>query len=64
MIRAQHRLRLSMQHECGESGNMGNECAHRAAALGTFWLISGHSVASRWIQHNLNASECFDGTTV
>ena len=27
MIRAQHRVRLSMQHECGESGNLGNECS-------------------------------------
>ena len=35
MIRAQHRLRLTMQHESGHGGNLGNECADHAAALVT-----------------------------
>ena len=61
MIRVQHRLRLTMQHVYGHSGNLGNECADHAAALGTFGLISSHSVASRWIPHNFDSSECFDG---
>ena len=61
MIRVQHRLRLTMQHVSGHSGNLGNECADHAAALGTFGLISSHNVASRWIRHNFDASECFDG---
>ena len=61
MIRVQHRLRLTMQHVYGHSGNLGNECADHAAALGTFGLISSHNVASRWIRHNFDASECFDG---
>ena len=30
MIRAQHRLRLTMQHENGHGGNLGNECADHA----------------------------------
>ena len=60
MIRVQHRLRLTMQHVYGHSGNLGNECADHPAALGTFGLISRHNVASRWIRHNFEASECFD----
>ena len=60
MTRVQHRLRLTMQHVYGHSGNLRNECADHAAALGTFGLISGHNVASRWTRHNVDASECFD----
>ena len=44
MIRAQHRLRLTMQHTYGHGGNLGNECADHAAALGTFGLTSNHNV--------------------
>ena len=58
--RAQRRLRLTMQHVYGHSGNLGNECADHAAALGTFGLISNHNVATRWIRHNFDASVCFD----
>ena len=61
MIRVQHRLRLTMQHVYGHSGNLGNECADHAGALGTFGLISSHNVTSRWIRHNFDASVCFDG---
>ena len=61
MIRAQHRLRLTMQHVYGHGGNLGNECADHAAALGTFGLTSGHNVATRWIHNNFDASVCFDG---
>ena len=50
-IRAQRRLRLTMQHVYGHSGNLGNECADHAAALGTFGLISSHDVA-----HSLDSS--------
>ena len=34
MIRVQHRLRLTMQQVHGHGGNLGNECANHAAALG------------------------------
>ena len=61
MIHAQHRLRLTMQHVYGHCGNLGNECADNAAALGTFGLTSSHNVATRWIHHNFDASVCFDG---
>ena len=37
----------------GHSGNLGNECADHAAALGTFGLISSHNAASRWTRHSL-----------
>ena len=50
-----------MQHVYGQGENFGNECADHAAALGTFGVISSHNVASRWIRHNFDASECFDG---
>ena len=48
VIRAQHRLRLTMQHVYGHGGNLGNECADHAAALGTFGLTSNHNVITRW----------------
>ena len=49
MLSAQHRLRLAMQHVYGHGGNLGNECADHAAALGTF---------GRWIHNNFDASVC------
>ena len=61
MIFAQHKLRLTMQHVYGHSGNLGNECADHATALGTFGLTSSHNVATRWIRNNFDASVCFDG---
>ena len=61
LIHAQRRLRLTMQHVYGHSGNLGNECADHAAALGTFGLISSHNVSTRWMRHNFDASVCFDG---
>ena len=59
LIHAQRRLRLTMQHVCGQSGNWCDECADHAAALGTFGLISNHNVATRWTCHNFKASVCF-----
>ena len=50
-----------MQHVYGHGGNLVNECADHAAALGTLGLISNHNVATRWIHHNFDASVCFDG---
>ena len=61
MISAQRKLRLTMQHVYGHSGNLGNECADHAAALGTLGLTSNHNVATRWIHDNFDASACFDG---
>ena len=40
MIRAQHRLRLTVQHVYGHGGYLGTECADHAAAVGTFGLTS------------------------
>ena len=64
MIHVQHRLQLTMQHVYGHGGNLGDECAANAAALGTFGLTSSHNVATCWIHHNFDASVCFDGSTV
>ena len=61
MIFAQRKLRLTMQHVYGHSGNLGNECADHAAALGTLDLTSNHNVATRWIHRNFDASACFEG---
>ena len=61
MMFAQRKLRLTMQHVYGHGGNLGNECADHAAALGTFGLTSNHNVATRWIHHKFDASACFDG---
>ena len=61
MIRVQQRLRCTMQHLYGHSGNLGNECADHAPALGTFGLISSHNVSTRWVRHNFDTSVCVDG---
>ena len=61
MIRAQRRLRFTIQHGYAHSGNLGNECADHAAALGTYGLISGHNVTSRWVWHTFDADRCFNG---
>ena len=47
MVSVQHRLRVTMQHVFGRGGNLGNECADHAAALGTFRFTSSHNVATR-----------------
>ena len=52
MLGVQHRLRLTMQHVYGHTGNLGNGCADHAAALGSLGLISSHNVATRWVRHN------------
>ena len=40
MVFARRKLQLTMQHVYSHSGNLGNECADHAAALGTFELTS------------------------
>ena len=50
-----------MQHVFGHSGNLGNECADHAAALGSFGLISSHNADTRWVRPNFDASACCDG---
>ena len=47
-----------MQHVYGHTGNLGNECADHAAALGSLGLISNHNVATRWVRHNFDTSVC------
>ena len=61
MIFVQRKLRLTMQHVYGHSGNLGNECAGHAAALGTLGFTSSQIVTTRWIHHDFEASVCFDG---
>ena len=61
MIRVQHRLRFTMQHVYGHIGNLGNECADHAAALGTYVLIPSHNVTSRGVRHTFDTDGCFHG---
>ena len=61
MIFAQRKHRLTMQHVYGHNGNLCTECADHAAALGASGFTSNHNVTTRWIHHNFDASECFDG---
>ena len=59
MLSVQHRLRLTMHHVYGHTGNLDNECADHAAALGTFGLVSNHNLSTRWVRHNFDTSACF-----
>ena len=49
-----------MQHVHGHGGNLGNECADHAAALGSFGLISSHNIATRWVHQSFDAAMCFN----
>ena len=49
-----------MQHVYGHTGNLGNECADHAPALGVLGLVSNHNLATRWVRHNFATSSCFD----
>ena len=60
MILAQRKLRLTIQHVYGHSGNLCNECADHAAVLGTLGFTSSH-ITTRWVHHNFDATACFDG---
>ena len=60
MLCTQHRLRLTMQHVYGHTGNLGNECSDHAAALGALGLVSNHNLATRSVRHNFDTSSCFD----
>ena len=55
IIHAQCRLRLTMQHVEIWVTNVLIMLLHLAH------LISNHTVATRWIHHNFDASVCFDG---
>ena len=59
MLRVPHRLRISMQPMYGHTGNLGNECADHAAALGTLGLVSSHNLSARWARHNFDTADCF-----
>ena len=39
-----------MQHVYGHTGNLGNECADHAAALGTLGLVSNRNLATRLVK--------------
>ena len=58
MLSVQLRLRLTMQHVYGHTGNLGDECADHAAPLGSLGLVSNHNLATRWVRHNFDTSAC------
>ena len=59
MLKVQHRLRLTMQHVYGHTGNLGNECADHAAALGALGFVSSRNLSTRWVRHNFGTAVCF-----
>ena len=50
-----------MHHVYGHAGNLGNECADHAAALGSLGFISSHNDATRWGRHNFDTSAFCEG---
>ena len=50
-----------MQHVYGHAGNLGNECADHAAALGSLGFISSQNVATHWVHHNFDTSASCEG---
>ena len=65
MLCAQHWPRLAMQHVYGDAGNLDDECADHAAALGSLGLISSHNVATLWVRHNFDTSaHCGDCNSI
>ena len=61
MLCTQHRLRLTMQHVYGQTGDLGNECTDHATVRGSHGLISSHNIATRWGRPNFDTSACCDG---
>ena len=41
------------------TGNLGNECADHAAALGALVLVSNHNLSARWTHHSFDCTSCF-----
>ena len=58
MQSVQQRLRLTMQHVHGHAGNLGNECADHAAALGSLGLVASHNLTTRLVRQNFDTSAC------
>ena len=59
LLKVQHRLRFTMQHVYGHAGNLGNECADHAVALGALGLVSSHNLSTRWTHHSFDSASCF-----
>ena len=59
MLKVQYRLRFTMQHVYGHTGNLGHECADHAAALGALGLVSSHNLCPRWTHHSFDTAACF-----
>ena len=59
LLKVQHWLRFTMQHVCGHTGNLRNECADHAAALGALGLVSSHGFSTRWAHHSFDSTSCF-----
>ena len=48
-----------MQHVFGRTGNLGNERADHAAALGALGLVSCHNLSTRGAHDSFDADSCF-----
>ena len=61
MIFAQRKLRLTMQHVYGHSGNLGNECADHCRCTRDFRLYLKPQRYHSLDSPNFDATACFDG---
>ena len=59
LLKVQHRLRCTMQHVCGHTGILGNDCADHAAALWALGRVSSHNLSTRWAHHSFHTAACF-----
>ena len=59
MLSVQHRLRFTMQHVHGHTGNLGNERADHAAAVGALGLVPSHNLSARRARHTFDTAACF-----
>ena len=59
ILKVQQRLLLTTLHVYGHTGNLGNERADHAAALGALGLLSSHNFSTRWAHHSFGTTACF-----
>ena len=59
LLKVQRRLRSTLQPVYSHAGNLGNECADHAAALGAFGLLSNHNLSTRRARHSFDSVSCF-----
>ena len=59
LLQIQLRLRFTVQHIYSHAQNSWNECADRAAALGTFGPASSRNIRTRWTHSSFDSTSLF-----